>query len=87
MLLDYLHTYQNVAIRFYCSDMKLHVDSDAVYLVAPKAKSRIAGYFYCSNISPNTPLGDTENCPNFLYLIFSIIKINLDHIIEKICLI
>ena len=29
--------------------MKLYVDSDAAYLVAPMAKSRIAGYFYCSD--------------------------------------
>ena len=29
--------------------MKLYVVSDAAYLVAPKAKSRIAGYFYCSD--------------------------------------
>ena len=29
--------------------MVLHVDSDAVYLVAPKAKSCIAGYFHLTN--------------------------------------
>ena len=28
--------------------MVLHVDSDAAYLVLPKARSRIAGYFYLS---------------------------------------
>ena len=28
--------------------MALHVDSDAAYLVLPKARSRIAGYFYLS---------------------------------------
>ena len=44
-LLDYVATYPNVAIRYYASDMKLRVDSDAAYLVAPKARSRIAGYF------------------------------------------
>ena len=41
--------------------MILYVDSDAAYLVADKAKSRIAGYYYCSNRhtnkkSPNPPL-------------------------------
>ena len=36
-------------LRYYASDMQLHVDSDAAYLVAPKAKSRVAGYFYLSN--------------------------------------
>jgi len=57
MLLDYLATYPNAKVRFYASDMQLHIDSDAAYLVAPKAKSRIAGFFYCSsaNLSPTTP--------------------------------
>ena len=45
-LMDYLNTYPDAYIRFYASDMILHVDSDAAYLVAPKAKSRIAGYFH-----------------------------------------
>ena len=46
MLLDYMATYPNAKIRFHASDMILHVDSDAAYLVAPNAKSRIAGYYY-----------------------------------------
>ena len=29
--------------------MKLYVDSDASYLVAPNTKSRISGYYHCSN--------------------------------------
>ena len=49
MLLDYLSTYPDAKIRFFASDMVLHIDSDAAYLVAPKARSRIAGYFYCSD--------------------------------------
>lgn len=44
-LLDYANTYQHVALRFYASDMILHIDSDAAYLVLPQARSRIAGYF------------------------------------------
>ena len=44
--MDYMHTYSDAYIRYYASDMVLHVDSDAAYLVAPKARSRIAGYFY-----------------------------------------
>ena len=55
MLLDYLNTYKHAVIRFYRSDMQLYVDSDAAYLVAPKAKSRIAGYFYCSDTSDTAP--------------------------------
>ena len=34
--------------------MALHVDSDAAYLVLPKARSRIAGYFYLSKECPIT---------------------------------
>ena len=49
MLMDYLHTHPNAKIRYHASDMQLHIDSDAAYLVAPKAKSRIAGYFYLSD--------------------------------------
>ena len=44
-LLDYATTYPNAKIRFYASDMTLHVDSDAAYLVLPKARSRIAGHY------------------------------------------
>ena len=44
-LLDYANTYSNTALRFCASDMQLIVDSDAAYLVLPKAWSRIAGYF------------------------------------------
>ena len=53
MLLNYLHTYPNATIRYYASDMELHIDSDAAYLVAPDAKSRIAGFYYCSNKTTN----------------------------------
>ena len=54
-LMDYAATYPNVYIRYHASDMVLHVDSDAAYLIAPKAKSRIAGYYH---------LSDHPNCTN-----------------------
>ena len=44
--MDYANTYPNVFLRYYASDMQLHIDTDAVNLVLTKAKSRIAGY-YC----------------------------------------
>ena len=47
--MDYLHTSPDAYIQYYASDMVLHVDSDAAYLVAPKARSRIAGYFQMSD--------------------------------------
>ena len=37
ILLDYVTTYPNPKSRFYASDMILHVDSDAAYLVQPNA--------------------------------------------------
>ena len=48
-LLDYAATYPNTTIRFYASDMILHAESDAAYLVLPNARSRIAGLFYLSD--------------------------------------
>jgi hypothetical protein len=56
MLLDYACTYPNAKIRYYASDMVLHVDSDAAYLVLPNAKSRIAGHYYLSATPPKPPL-------------------------------
>ena len=44
-LLDYAATYPNAYIRYHASDMVLHVDTDAAYLVLPKARSRVAGYY------------------------------------------
>ena len=48
MLLDYLATHSTSTLRFHCSDMQLHIDTDAAYLVAPNSKSRVAGYYYLS---------------------------------------
>ena len=48
-LMDYLATYPDVYLRFYASDMQLHVETDAAYLVLPKARSRIAGFFHLSS--------------------------------------
>ena len=49
ILLEYLNTYPNARFIFYASDMQLYVESDVTYLVAKDAKSRISGYYYCSN--------------------------------------
>ena len=61
-LMDYVHTHPNTFVRFYASDMVLHVDSDAAYLVLPKARSRIAGYYYLSS-HPNITKHPTLNGP------------------------
>ena len=63
MLLNYLNTYPNAKIRFYASNMKLYIDSDAAYLIAPKAKSRIAGYYYLSDICNEPQPNPTLNGP------------------------
>ena len=47
MLLDYLSTYPNARVPFNASDMILHIELDAAYLVAPKARNRTAGIYYC----------------------------------------
>lgn len=52
-LMDFLNTYHDAYLRFYASDMILHIDSDAAYLVLPKARSRVAGYFHLANIPPS----------------------------------
>ena len=38
-------TYPNSYLWYHTSNMILNIDSDAAYLVAPKARSRVAGYF------------------------------------------
>ena len=43
-LLDFAATHPAAFVRFYASDMILHIDSDAAYLVKPKARSRVAGF-------------------------------------------
>ena len=53
-LLDYVYTYRQTYLQFNASDMILHVDSDAAYLVLPKARSRIAGFFRLRNKQNNT---------------------------------
>ena len=48
-LLDYVSTHPNATIRYHASDMVLNVDSDAAYLVLPRARSRLAGHFFLSS--------------------------------------
>ena len=50
--MDYAATYPNSIIRYYASDMILHIESDAAYLVLPNARSRVAGHFYLSSHPP-----------------------------------
>ena len=45
LLLDDFYTYLDERIRFNASNMILHIESDAAYLVAPKAQSHITGFY------------------------------------------
>jgi hypothetical protein len=48
-LLDYCATHPEAKIRYKGSQMALHIHSDASYLSAPKARSRVGGHFYLGN--------------------------------------
>lgn len=57
MLMNYLDTHPNATLRFHKSDMQLHIDTDAAYLVAPESKTRVAGSYYLSkSYSPIPPI-------------------------------
>ena len=52
-LLDYATTYPNDVIQYHESEMILHVDTNAAYLVIPKARIRITGKIYLINWPPS----------------------------------
>ena len=47
-LRDYFHTQSDATIRYCASQMQLHIHSDASYLSASKARSRVGGHFILS---------------------------------------
>ena len=55
--LDFAATYPNATITYTASDMVLHVHSDASYLSAPNARSRVSGHYYLSSkpVDPTKP--------------------------------
>ena len=65
--LDYVATHPEAQIIYRASDMQLKVDCDAAYLVAPKARSRAAGYHYLGNHD-----GNLFNGP--IYVLAKVIK-------------
>jgi hypothetical protein len=62
-LLNYCATHPEAAIRYVASDMCLHIDSDASYLTAPKARSRAAGYHFLSSRPIDPSKTPTPNDP------------------------
>jgi hypothetical protein len=63
MLLDYAATYPTAIIRYHASNMALHIDSDAAYLVLPNACSRYAGHYFLSDYPTPPPAKPTPK-PN-----------------------
>jgi hypothetical protein len=63
MLLNYAVTYSTAIIRYHASDMVLHIDSDAAYLVLPNARIRYAGHYFMSDHPPPPPTKPTPK-PN-----------------------
>ena len=57
MLMDYLHTNPNAAIRYHASDMILKVVSDAAFLVLPKPRSHAAAIYHLGCINNNKQNG------------------------------
>jgi hypothetical protein len=56
MLLDYAATYPMAIIRYHASDMALHIDSNAAYLVLLNACGRYAGHYFLSDEPPALPI-------------------------------
>ena len=48
-VLDYCDTHDDEKIRYFASEMILHMNSDASYLSAYRARSRVGGNFFLSN--------------------------------------
>jgi hypothetical protein len=49
-LLDYLATHPAAKVRYHASSMVLNIHSDASYLSEPRARSRLAGYFFLGEV-------------------------------------
>ena len=58
-LLNYAASHPGATIRYYGSDIILHVQSNAYYLSDPKSQSRASGHYFLSNRSP-----DPTRAPN-----------------------
>ena len=60
--MDYTVTYLNTIVCYYTSGIVRFVDSNT-YLVLPKAKSRIAGYYYLMLALPALEQTSSLNTP------------------------
>jgi hypothetical protein len=71
-LLDYAATHPVAKIRYYASAMILKADTDAAYLVLPKARIRVAGHYYLSNLQPDYHKGDPQTNGPLLTMVQSL---------------
>ena len=67
MLMEYADIQPDAIICFNDIDMCLHIDSEAVYLVQPKSRSRAAFHYYLSDTPSPPPIRPTTT-PNGLIL-------------------
>ena len=67
MLVSYAATQLESIICFHARDMCVHIESDASYLVHPKALSCAAGHYYM-RYPPHTPPSRPIPTPNGLIL-------------------
>ena len=61
LLFNYAATYPNTSLCLCAYDMILHIDSNAAYLVLPKAYSCIAGYFHLASTTLSMPTHSNDN--------------------------
>jgi hypothetical protein len=61
-LLDYAATHPDAVIRYSASGMILWIHSDASYLSEPKARSRVGGHFFLSDMPTSNP--EKQKPPN-----------------------
>ena len=73
-LLDYVASHPNTILRFYASDMILAIDSDAAYLVAPQARSRVAGYFQLNSLPDSVNGALLVECKTLRHVVASSVE-------------
>jgi len=64
-LLNYCATHPDATVRFSASNMILHIVSDASYLSASGARSRLGGYFFMSHALQTSPPTPDTPAPTF----------------------
>ena len=74
-LLDYVATNPDAILTYKKSDMVLAVQSDALYLSEPAARSRAGGHFFCSSNMDDPPNnGAVLNISKILKAVMSIVQ-------------